>query len=145
MGSTLTKEADVIVLPNTASDSWRTWLMAAAAVALGVAAATVLAANPATTSSSRHSQAGGAGVQTAAPGGMVHTAAAANDPVKQAITAGPTVAVPRPGELPGQLPSAESGEPIVPALPSAPSLKVRLPVPVNDPTIPVTDISKLWR
>jgi hypothetical protein len=121
-------------------------LQAAVAAVVGVAAAALLASNPATTSPAQHNQTGGGSVRTAALAGSGHQVApAANPPLKQAIPVDPTVVPPLPGVLPGQLPGAEVGEPILPALPAAPSLKVRLPVPVSDPTVPVTDIPKLWR
>jgi DNA-directed RNA polymerase specialized sigma24 family protein len=122
-------------------------LQAAVVAVVGVAAATLLAANPATNSPGNHYQTGGGGVRTAAPVGSGHQVApAANLPLKQALPADPAAVVPPlPGVLPGQLPGAETGEPILPALPAAPSLKVRFPVPVNDPTVPAPDIPKVWR
>lgn len=122
-------------------------LQAAAVVIVGVAAATVLAANPATTSPTRHNLDGGGSMRTAAAAAAGRQVAPpVNLPLKLAMPADPTTLVPPlPGVLPGQLPPAESGEPIVPQLPAAPSLKVRLPLPVNDPTVPAPDIPKLWR
>jgi RNA polymerase sigma factor (sigma-70 family) len=121
-------------------------LQAAVVAVVGVAAATLLAANPTTNSPAHRNQVVGGSVRTAVPAAAGHQAApAANLPLKQVVPADPAVVPPLPGVLQGQLPGAESGEPIVPALPAAPSLKVRFPVPVNDPTVPAPDIPKVWR
>jgi hypothetical protein len=121
-------------------------LQAAVVAVVGVAAAAVLSANPATTSPAQHNQSGGGNVRMAAPAGAGHQVApAANLPLKQAIPVDPAVVPPIPGLLPIPLPAADPGEPIVPALPAVPVPKVRLPVPVNDPPVTVPDVPKLWR
>lgn len=121
-------------------------LQAAVVAVAGVAAAALLAANPATTSPARHNQSGGGNVRVAAPAGAGHQVApAGNLPLKQAIPVDPAAVPPLPGVLPVRLPAADPGEPIVPALPAAPGLKVRLPVPVNDPAVTAPDVPKLWR
>jgi RNA polymerase sigma factor (sigma-70 family) len=121
-------------------------LQAAVVAVVGVAAAAVLSANPATTSPAQHNQSGGGNVRMAAPAGAGHQVApAANLPLKQAIPVDPAIVPPIPGLLPIPLPAADPGEPIVPALPAVPVPKVRLPVPVNDPPVTVPDVPKLWR